>query len=78
MTVELPADTFSRQGGGTQFRVGLPQLMNASFATDNDLQLLGAFGNLDAPTKLIKSRNMVGPSTPSLHAPYHWGTLDTS
>jgi hypothetical protein len=59
MTVELPADAFSRQGGGTQFCVGLPQLINASFATNNDLQLLGAFGNLDAATELIKSRNMV-------------------
>jgi hypothetical protein len=58
-TIELPTDAFSRHAGGTQYRVGIPQLMNASFATDNDLQLLGAFGNMDAATELIESRNMV-------------------
>ena len=58
-TVEFPTDAFNRLNGGALYRVGLPQRMDAMFAADPNLQLLGEFINLDAGTELIQSRNVV-------------------
>jgi hypothetical protein len=59
-TVAFPIDGFSLQNGGAHhFRVGLPQLMDAMLNVHPALELLPAFGNFDAGTELIESRNMV-------------------
>jgi hypothetical protein len=59
ITVELPANAFTRHNGGNLFRVGHPLRMAAMFGADPNLELLGEFTNFDAGTELVQSRNMV-------------------
>jgi hypothetical protein len=60
-TVELPATMFNQLNNGTNYRVGIPQLMDLVL-NDPAMALCGPFGNHDAGTELIQSRNSVpGP-----------------
>jgi hypothetical protein len=55
-TVELPATMFNQLNNGTNYRVGVPQFMDLVF-NDPEVALCGPFGNHDAGTELIQSRN---------------------
>jgi hypothetical protein len=57
-TVELPTTMFNQLNNGTNYRVGVPQLMDIAF-NDPEVALCGPFGNHDAGTELIQSRNAV-------------------
>jgi hypothetical protein len=57
-TVELPATIFNQLNNGTNYRVGVPQLMDLVF-NDPNVAACGPFGNHDAGTELIQSRNSV-------------------
>jgi hypothetical protein len=58
-TIEFPNDAFTRLGGGALYRVGLTQRMDTMYNADPNLGVLGPFGNFDAGTELVQSRNIV-------------------
>ena len=58
--VHFPTDAFNRLGAGANYRVPLAQALDASFAADQNLALVGPYNNNDAGTELLQSRNLVG------------------
>jgi predicted RecA/RadA family phage recombinase len=59
-TIQFPSDAFARMGQGANYRVPSDQLIDAEFAADPSLEVLGPYANGTVDTELISCRNIVG------------------